>query len=186
MRRAAVFERDHIILEVFPIKVIKTLDKIIGAFETWLVLICMGVMLITCILQVLSNLFGLGILWTGEILRITLIWIICGAASAAAAKRAHLGVVFLVEKLPKKAAKYVRLLTDILSILVCGYIAVSGAAYVKGQYAVHAEFSVTGWPQAVAQIAIPVCFALVCVRIVFTIISDFSKKDDDVKEGGDK
>lgn len=172
-------------MEVFPIKVIKVLDKIIGTFETWLVLICMGVMLLTCCLQVVSNLFGLGILWTGEILRITLIWIICGAASAAAAKRAHLGVVFLVEKLPKKAAKYVRLLTDILSILVCAYIAVSGGAYVKGQLEVHAEFTATGWPMAVAQLAIPICFTLVCIRIFFTIISDFSKKDEPT-EGGNK
>lgn len=157
----------------------------------------MTVMLITCVLQVISNLLGLGILWTGEILRITLIWIICGAASAAAARRAHLGVVFLLEKLPKNVAKYVRLFTDILSILVCAYIAVSGGAYVKGQLEVHAEFSVTGWPQAVAQLAIPVCFTLVCIRIFFTILDDFSKKEEpkeaieepkteELTEGGDE
>ena len=175
-------------MEVFPIKVIKKLDKIIGTLETWLVLFCMSVMLITCVIEVVSNLFGWGILWTGEILRIMLIWIICGAASAAAGKRQHLGIVFLIEKLPKKVAKWVRLFTDVLSILVCVYIVVSGAAYVKGQLAVKAIFSVTGWPQAVAQLAIPVCFSFICIRIFFTIIDDFTKKDEAPVEekGGDK
>ena len=155
------------------------MDKIIGYFETWLVLICMAIMLITCILQVISNLFGLGIMWTGEILRLMLVWIICGAASAAAGKRQHLGVVFLLERLPKKVSKWVRLFTDILSIFVCAYIAVSGGAYLKTQLLVRSRFSVTGWPLAVAQIAIPLCFTLICIRIVFTIISDFSKKEEE-------
>lgn len=158
------------------------MDKIIGYFETWLVLICMTVMLITCILQVISNLFGLGIMWTGEILRLMLVWIICGAAAAAAGKRQHLGVVFLLERLPKKISKWVRLFTDILSIFVCAYIAVSGAAYLKTQLAVRSRFSVTGWPLAVAQIAIPLCFTLICIRIVFTIIADFSKKEEEPAE----
>ena len=159
----------------------------------------MTVMLITCILQVLNNLFGFGIMWTGEILRLTLVWIICGAAAAAAGKRQHLGVVFLVERLPKKISKWVRLFTDILSIFVCAYIAVSGGAYMKTQLAVHSHFSVTGWPLAVAQIAIPLCFTLICIRIFFTIIDDFTKKEEETpaekaaaeapaveEEGGDK
>jgi TRAP-type C4-dicarboxylate transport system permease small subunit len=178
---------------VFQIKkVISVLDKVMATIENYLLFFSISVMLITCAIEVLDNfIFRFGFMWTGEVLRIMLIWTICTGASVAAGKREHLGVMFFLEKLPKKVAKWVRLFTDILSIGVCSYIVVSGVAYVKMQFAIGSIFSVTRWPQPVAQLAVPICFAFVAVRIIFTVISDLSSKQEDklctaeeIKEGG--
>jgi len=40
-------------------------------------------------------------------------------------------------------------------------------------------YSITRWPTAVGELAVPVCFALVLIRILFTIYHDFTKKDEE-------
>jgi len=150
-----------------------------AALENFVLYAAMGIMILTCAVQVLDNfIFNFGFMWTSEVLRIMLIWTICSGVSVAAGRREHLGVTFLLLKLPKNISKWVKLVTDILSVGVCTYIVISGIAYVTMQIETGAVFSITRWPQPVAQLAVPICFAFTAIRIVFTIISDFSPAQD--------
>lgn len=166
-------------------KAISLLDKIMGTIEYVVLFASMVIMLVVTVIEVIDIKFlHLNLMWTSEVLRIMLVWCILSGASVAAGKRQHLGVTFFVEKMPKKVAKYVILLTDLVSIFVCIYVIISGIALVKMQIKLGTVFSITRWPTVVAEIAIPICFTFVTLRILFTVYSDFfgEKKEGEEAE----
>lgn len=160
-------------------KIISVLDKIMGAVEKTVLFVSITVMLIVTAIEVLdAQLLHANLMWTSEVNRIMLVWCILSGASVAAGRRGHLGVEFLVRKLPKGIAKWVVLLTDLICVFVCGYVIASGIALVKMQFSLGSVFSITRWPTPVAELSVPVCFTFVLLRILFTICADFTKKDE--------
>lgn len=163
-------------------KVIDAMDKIMGKIERFVLFTAIALMLVVTAVEVLdAKIFHANLMWTSEVNRILLVWCILSGASVAAGTRSHLGVEFLVAKIPKNVAKWVVLLTDIISVLVCVYMVISGIKLVTMQFSLGSVFSITRWPTPVAELAIPVCFTFVLIRILFTIYEDFTKKDE--KEG---
>jgi len=163
-------------------KVISVLDKIMGKIEKTVLFGSVSIMLIVTAIEVLdAKLLHANLMWTSEINRILLAWCILSGASVAAGTRSHLGVEFIVSKLPKKVARWIVLLTDIICVFVCGYVIASGITLVSMQFKLGSVFSITRLPTPVAELAVPVCFAFVLIRILFTIYSDFTKKNE--KEG---
>ena len=64
-------------------------------------------------------------------------------------------------------------------IFVTGSVGASGITLVSMQIRLGSVYSITRWPTAVGELAVPVCFALVLIRILFTIYHDFTKKDEE-------
>ncbi len=160
-------------------KVIDKLDKIMGMIEKAVLFSAMTIMLIVTAIEVLDiNLLHANLMWTSEVNRIMLVWCILSGASVAAGTRSHLGVEFILTKLPKKVGKIVRLVTDILSVFVCCYVVASGITLVSMQFRLGSVFSITRWPTPVAELAVPVCFSFVVLRLLFTIYEDFTKKEE--------
>ena len=144
-------------------KIIDAMDKGIGMLEKIVLFGSITVMLIVTAIEVLdAKVLHANLMWTTEVNRIMLVWCILSGASVAAGTRSHLGVEFLVRKMPKKIAKWVVLFTDLICIFVSGYVVASGITLVS-----------------VGELAVPVCFALVLIRILFTIYHDFTKKDEE-------
>ena len=161
-------------------KVIDAMDKGIGMLEKIVLFGSITVMLIVTAIEVLdAKVLHANLMWTTEVHRIMLVWCILSGASVAAGTRSHLGVEFLVRKMPKKIAKWVVLFTDLICIFVSGYVVASGIALVSMQIRLGSVYSITRWPTAVGELAVPVCFALVLIRILFTIYHDFTKKDEE-------
>lgn len=161
-------------------KLISVLDKIMGTIEKIVLFASVSIMLIVTFIEVLDAKFlHANLMWTSEVNRIMLVWCILSGASVAAGTRSHLGVEFIVSKLPKKVARWVVLLTDLISVFVCGYVIASGIALVSMQFRLGSVFSITRLPTPVAELAVPVCFAFVLIRILFTTYSDFTKKDEE-------
>ena len=161
-------------------KIISVLDKIMGTIEKIVLFVSVSIMLVVTFIEVLDAKFlHANLMWTSEVNRIMLVWCILSGASVAAGKRSHLGVEFIVSKLPKKVARWVVLLTDLICVFVCGYIIASGISLVSMQFRLGSVFSITRWPTPVAELAVPVCFAFVLIRILFTTYSDFTKKDEE-------
>lgn len=161
-------------------KLISVLDKIMGTIEKIVLFASVSIMLIVTFIEVLDAKFlHANLMWTSEVNRIMLVWCILSGASVAAGTRSHLGVEFIVSKLPKKVARWVVLLTDLISVFVCGYIIASGISLVSMQFRLGSVFSITRLPTPVAELAVPVCFAFVLIRILFTTYSDFTKKDEE-------
>lgn len=161
-------------------KIIDAMDKGIGMLEKIVLFGSITVMLIVTAIEVLdAKVLHANLMWTTEVNRIMLVWGILSGASVAAGTRSHLGVEFLVRKMPKKIAKWVVLFTDLICIFVSGYVVASGIALVSMQIRLGSVYSITRWPTAVGELAVPVCFALVLIRILFTIYHDFTKKDEE-------
>lgn len=161
-------------------KIIDAMDKGIGMLEKIVLFGSITVMLIVTAIEVLdAKVLHANLMWTTEVNRIMLVWCILPGASVAAGTRSHLGVEFLVRKMPKKIAKWVVLFTDLICIFVSGYVVASGITLVSMQIRLGSVYSITRWPTAVGELAVPVCFALVLIRILFTIYHDFTKKDEE-------
>lgn len=161
-------------------KIIDAMDKGIGMLEKIVLFGSITVMLIVTAIEVLdAKVLHANLMWTTEVNRIMLVWCILFGASVAAGTRSHLGVEFLVRKMPKKIAKWVVLFTDLICIFVSGYVVASGITLVSMQIRLGSVYSITRWPTAVGELAVPVCFALVLIRILFTIYHDFTKKDEE-------
>ena len=160
-------------------KIISVLDKIMGTVEKTVMFVAISVMLIVTTIEVLdAKILHANLMWTSEINRIMLVWCILSGASVAAGTRGHLGVEFIVRKLPKKISRWVVLFTDLICVSVCVYIIASGISLVSMQFRLRSVFSITRWPTPVAELAVPVCFTFVLLRILFTIYSDFTKKPE--------
>ena len=161
-------------------KIIDAMDKGIGMLEKIVLFGSITVMLIVTAIEVLdAKVLHANLMWTTEVNGIMLVWCILSGASVAAGTRSHLGVEFLVRKMPKKIAKWVVLFTDLICIFVSGYVVASGITLVSMQIRLGSVYSITRWPTAVGELAVPVCFALVLIRILFTIYHDFTKKDEE-------
>lgn len=161
-------------------KIIDAMDKGIGMLEKIVLFGSITVMLIVTAIEVLdAKVLHANLMWTTEVNHIMLVWCILSGASVAAGTRSHLGVEFLVRKMPKKIAKWVVLFTDLICIFVSGYVVASGITLVSMQIRLGSVYSITRWPTAVGELAVPVCFALVLIRILFTIYHDFTKKDEE-------
>ena len=161
-------------------KIIDAMDKGIGMLEKIVLFGSITVMLIVTAIEVLdAKVLHANLMWTTEVNRIMLVWCILSGAAVAAGTRSHLGVEFLVRKMPKKIAKWVVLFTDLICIFVSGYVVASGITLVSMQIRLGSVYSITRWPTAVGELAVPVCFALVLIRILFTIYHDFTKKDEE-------
>lgn len=164
-------------------KVISVLDRVMGSIEKTVLFTSISIMLVVTAIEVLdAKVLHASLMWTSEVNRIMLVWCILSGASVAAGTRSHLGVEFIVRKLPKNVARWVVLATDLICVFVCGYIIASGIALVSMQFKLCSVFSITRWPTPVAELAIPVCFTFVLIRILFTIYDSFTRKDG--KEGG--
>lgn len=108
-------------------KIIDAMDKGIGMLEKIVLFGSITVMLIVTAIEVLdAKVLHANLMWTTEVNRIMLVWCILSGASVAAGTRSHLGVEFLVRKMPKKIAKWVVLFTDLICIFVSGYVVASG------------------------------------------------------------
>ena len=150
-------------------KVISVLDRVMGSIEKTVLFTSISIMLVVTAIEVLdAKVLHASLMWTSEVNRIMLVWCILSGASVAAGTRNHIGLKFII--------------TDLICVFVCGYIIASGIALVSMQFKLRSVFSITRWPTPVAELAIPVCFTFVLIRILFTIYDSFTRKDG--KEGG--
>ena len=86
-------------------KIIDAMDKGIGMLEKIVLFGSITVMLIVTAIEVQDEkVLHANLMWTTEVNRIMLVWCILSGASVAAGTRSHLGVEFLVRKMPKKIA----------------------------------------------------------------------------------
>lgn len=96
--------------------------------------------------------------WSEEVGRICLVWISFLGASAAYKRRAHIGVDFLVARLPHNLRYAVAILVLVLSLVFFGVLIVYGtifAAFISGQ-----KTAALGLPLTLTYTAIPLSGAL--------------------------
>lgn len=117
-------------------------------------------------------LIDLPVTWTEELARYLMIWAALLAVSCGVARREHVAVTALLDKLPKDARRRVGAAIDTLGFAFfafLGYFGIDMTVQGATQYAT--IFEMTMWlPFA----AVPVSSALVCLQLVLTGIRDFN------------
>lgn len=108
--------------------------------------------------------------WVEELARYIMIWAILLAVPCCTAGREHIGLSTVVQHLPARLQRGLRVLVDLLSLLFFCYLAFSGTELViKGLQQVSTVF---GLPMAYPYGAIPVAFGLAALQSLLALIRD--------------
>ena len=112
---------------------------------------------------VLRNLFDSGLVWADPSVRVLVLWVALLGAMAAARQGRHITVDLVARALPPRLAAPVRALTDLFAAGVCGVLAWHAARLVAMEWAA-GTVVVAGVPTWVAQLIVPVGFAVIGLR----------------------
>lgn len=108
--------------------------------------------------------------WVEELARYIMIWGILLAVPCCTFGREHMGLEFIVKRLPQNIQNMLKVLMDILMVAFFSYIAYAGIAYAeKGAQQLSTVFSL---PMSYAYAAIPVTFFLSAFQALIVLIQD--------------
>lgn len=98
-----------------------------------------GSFLIIATILVIMNIFlryvmKTGVYWTEEVVTGLFVWAVFIGSAAGFKRHKHIGVDFLVSKLPDGIRKIVNIIVDIILILINGYLSYLSVIYVKSSY----------------------------------------------------
>lgn len=135
--------------------------------ESFLVVIGMTMALVTG-LQVFSR-YALNhsLFWSEEVGRICLVWISFLGASAAYKRRAHIGMDFMVVRLPHKTRRTIEMLVVFLSLTFFVVLMVYGtvfACFISGQ-----KTAALGLPLSLTYLVIPFSGAIFSVHAISSL-----------------
>lgn len=156
-------------------KVLQRLDKILAALENTVIIALVTVMVLMAFWQViLRNLFDAGILWGDIFLRHLVLWVGFIGASLATRDEKHISIDILSKIVSAKTLPAVRMITDAVTILICGILARAGYKFVAYEKAAGTVLFKTDWlgdvPAWIFQIIIPVGFGLIGLRFLLKFL----------------
>lgn len=141
----------------------------------WVEWLCAGVLAVL-VLDVGVGIFGryvieLPVTWSEELARYMMIWAALLAVSCGVARREHVAVTALLERLPQKLQRYLGAAIDALGFAFFAFLCYFGIGMAKQGATQYATiFEMTMWmPFA----AVPVASALACVQLALTGVRDF-------------
>jgi TRAP-type C4-dicarboxylate transport system permease small subunit len=111
----------------------------------------------------LRNLFETGLAWADPLLRLLVLWLCLAGALAATRENKHIRIDVVSRLLPPRAAGLLDRLTGLFTAAVCTLIAWQGARLVWFEYQDGTALA-AGIPAWVAELVIPVGFALIALR----------------------
>jgi TRAP-type C4-dicarboxylate transport system permease small subunit len=142
------------------------LDKI-GRFieNVFLISLLSGMMLLSVVQIVMREIFNSGVVWSGELLKLMVLWLAMIAAIAACRDNRHIRIDALSHLLPAKAIRVSRVIVDLFAAVVCAVIAWQAWRYLQ----LEIEFEDTvliDTPAWVMHSVIPVSFIATSYRFV--------------------
>lgn len=169
-------------------KVIDAIDKGLAKAEEVIAMVFMSIMIIVVSLQVVNQAFLHfdNITWTEEVSRILLVWVVFIGGCIATRRGSHLAVSFIYDGLKGPVKLVVRVAVLLVCMFVCGYVCRSGIAMIGVQNMQGQFFGITRLPVWVASLAVPVCFAEMCIRFAIILIRELHaamKGKNEGKEG---
>lgn len=118
---------------------------------------------------VFRNLLDTSILGVDQLLRLLVLWVAMLGAVAASREAKHIGVDVISRWLPARTRAGVRVLTDLFTITVCVLLAWHALRFIESERHSH-EMAFGALPVWMAQIILPVAFALIALRYLLLMI----------------
>ena len=152
----------------------------------WLVERVCAVLLIVLVLDVWLGVFAryvvpMPITFTEEAARYLMIWTALLAVSSGIARREHIGVQLLFEKLPPGVRRWGLLAFDALALLFFGFLVVFGIDMVER--GTRSFTMIYGMTKALPFAAVPVSAALACVQLLLVALRDQARFGVDTDRG---
>lgn len=142
--------------------------QILGRLGRWaediLLVGLLAVMIgLAALLILLRNVFGSGLLWGDELLRILVLWLGLLGAVAASRDDNHIKIDVLSKLLPQRIRLAARMLLDLFTALVCGIIAWHAGRFVQMELAFGAP-ALGRFPAWIFESILPAAFGLIAYR----------------------
>ncbi len=116
-----------------------------------------------------------GYSWSKELSLVMLLWVGFLGASVCAYQGKHLRIESLQKVVPPRFSRYSDALGHLASAAFCGFVAYLGYGYVFGEQvglrALGGVYEMTGIPQWIGALAIPVTFLMTTIRFVASAVS---------------
>jgi TRAP-type C4-dicarboxylate transport system permease small subunit len=150
---------------------LERLERIGTAAETVTLVSMLAAMMLVAVGQILMRqVFGTGLSWADEVVRLLVLWLALVGSIAACRENRHIRIDALSHVLPATAVKLIRILVDAFAAIVCGIIAVQAWRYL--QVEIEYEVTVLGdIPAWIAHAVMPAAFALISYRFVIAVFS---------------
>ena len=140
------------------------------AEDTILVTILCGMILLAAGQIFFRNLFGVGVFWGDELLRIMVLWIAVAGGVAASRADKHLSIAVLNHFLSSAWQTRIGLLTNLFTAIICGFLCWYGIEYVYSSY-VYEDRVLGGLPAWIFQIIVPAGFGLIAWRYLLHAVT---------------
>jgi TRAP-type C4-dicarboxylate transport system permease small subunit len=150
--------------------VLERLERAGKAMEDGLLVVVLAGMIVLATAQIiLRNFFDTGFASSDELLRIAVLWIAMAGAVAAGRKDRHISIAVLDRFLPKGAKRWVRIVLDGFTAVVCGLLAWYSFEFVQESHA-YGDVVLGNVPAWVVQGIMPLGFALLTWRYLVFVL----------------
>jgi TRAP-type C4-dicarboxylate transport system permease small subunit len=119
----------------------------------------------------LREIFGTGIIWADELIKLIVLWLAMIGSIAATRDNRHIRIDALSHLLPDKVVTAVRVLVDVFAAVVCAVIAWQAWRYLQ----LEIEFEdkvLVNTPAWLAHVILPTAFALVSYRFAVSVLGE--------------
>jgi TRAP-type C4-dicarboxylate transport system permease small subunit len=145
------------------------LERFGRAAENVALVALLGSLILLAVAQiVLREVFGTGLFWADEVVKLLVLWLALVGSIAATRDNRHIRIDALSHLLPDKWIGLIRILVDVFAALVCGVIAWQAFRYLQ----LEIEFEDTvliNVPAWIAHIILPAAFALISYRFAVSV-----------------
>lgn len=148
----------------------------VGRFieNVFLVALLGGMMLLSVGEIIAREFFETGLYWSGETIRLMVLWLAMVGAVAACRENRHIRVDAISHLLSDRAIGYTRLLVDLFAAIVCAVVAWHAWRYLQ----LEVEFEETvleETPAWMAHAVVPVAFALLSYRFLVGVLREATR-----------
>lgn len=144
--------------------------RLVTWLENGLLIVLLALMVSLAGAQILfRNLLDLSILGVDQLLRLLVLWIALLGAVAASRDAKHISVDVVSRWLPPRTRAGVRVLTDLFTVTVCVLLSWHAMRFLQSERSSH-EMAFGALPVWVAQIILPIAFALIALRYLILLV----------------
>ena len=149
------------------------LVRLVSKIEDFLAVVFLAVLSVSVFLGVFYRyVLRNPLIWSDELALICFVWLVFIGAGICARQKAHVGIEMLVERFPGQVARYVRLLTDIVVIIILAmliYFGIQHALYASGS-----RTTALGISWTYVFLSIPVGSTLMLIHVLHELITGSS------------
>jgi TRAP-type C4-dicarboxylate transport system permease small subunit len=132
-------------------------------------------MMLVAVSQILlREVFGTGMGWADELVRLMVLWLALVGSIAACRDNRHIRIDALSHVLPDVAVKVIRVLVDVFAAVVCGIIAVQAWRYLQIEIE-YEDTVLVNTPAWIAHSVMPAAFALISYRFLVSALGQAGK-----------